>query len=72
MNWRIALAALVISTPALARDNGQFGNVPPEIRAWFKSVKSHAGIPCCDISDGQKIVATGVRCFTNISPGAPG
>ena len=54
MNWRIALAALVISTPALARDNGQFGNVPPEIRAWFKSVKSHAGIPCCDISDGHR------------------
>ena len=24
------------------------------------------------VSDGQKIVATGVRCFTNISPGAPG
>jgi len=24
------------------------------------------------VSDGQKIVATGIRCFTNISPGAPG
>jgi hypothetical protein len=24
------------------------------------------------VSDGQKIVATGVRCFTNASPGAPG
>ena len=23
------------------------------------------------VSDGQKIVATGVRCFTNISPSAP-
>jgi hypothetical protein len=39
---------------ALARDNGQFGNVPPEIRAWFKSVKSHAGVPCCDIADGHR------------------
>lgn len=24
------------------------------------------------VSDGQKIVATGVRCFTNVSPGTPG
>jgi hypothetical protein len=42
------------ATRALARDNGQFGNVPPEIRAWFKSVKSHAGVPCCDIADGHR------------------
>jgi hypothetical protein len=52
MGWRIALAAFLISTPSLIRDNGQFGDVPPEIRAWFKSVKSHAGVPCCDIADG--------------------
>jgi hypothetical protein len=64
MSWRFASAALVasasflsmaaLSPSALARDNGQFGNVPPEIRAWFKSVKSHAGIPCCDIADGHR------------------
>jgi hypothetical protein len=24
------------------------------------------------VSDGQKIVATGMRCFTNVSPPAPG
>ena len=54
MSWRIAFAALLVTTTALARDNGQFGNVPPEIRAWFKSVKSHAGVPCCDIADGHR------------------
>jgi hypothetical protein len=59
MSWRVAIAAVlvctpVVYTPAMARDNGQFSNVPPEIRAWFKSVKSHAGIPCCDISDGHR------------------
>jgi hypothetical protein len=54
MSWRIALAAFLLTTPALARDNGQFGNVPPEIRAWFKSVKSHTGVPCCDIADGHR------------------
>jgi hypothetical protein len=62
MRWRIILAAFLASTAAatavatvaLAHDNGQFGNVPPEIRAWFKSVKSHSGIPCCDIADGHR------------------
>ncbi len=54
MSWRVALAAFLISTPSLVHDNGQFGDVPPEIRAWFKSVKSHAGVPCCDIADGHR------------------
>ncbi|MGB7101658.1 MAG: hypothetical protein WBD95_23185 [Xanthobacteraceae bacterium] len=49
----MALAALIICTPALAHDNGQFGNVSPEVRAWFKGVKSHTGIRCCDIADGH-------------------
>src|SRR5271155_5275817 len=64
MSCRITVAALLVlapvvftpalSTAALAHDNGQFGNVSPEIRAWFKSVKSHNGIPCCDIADGHR------------------
>ena len=54
MIWRIAFAAFLASTPSLVRDNGQFGDVPPEIRAWFKSVKSHTGVPCCDIADGHR------------------
>jgi hypothetical protein len=54
MSWRVALAAFLISTPSLVHDNGQFGDVPPEIRAWFKSVKSRAGVPCCDIADGHR------------------
>ena len=57
MHWRIALAGALITallTPVLARDNGQFGNVPPDIRAWFKSVRSKNGIPCCDIADGHR------------------
>ncbi len=57
MRWRIALAAIValaLMTPVLARDNGQFSNVPPDIRAWFESVRSKNGIPCCDIGDGHR------------------
>ncbi|WOH83623.1 hypothetical protein RX327_11070 [Bradyrhizobium sp. BEA-2-5] len=39
---------------ALAFDNGQYDHVPPDIRAWFKSVIAPNGVPCCDISDGHR------------------
>ncbi|MGF6426973.1 hypothetical protein [Bradyrhizobium sp. Pha-3] len=39
---------------ALAFDNGQYDNVPPNIRGWFKSVIAPNGVPCCDISDGHR------------------
>ena len=58
MSWRLILAAVFtcvpVFAPILAHDNGQFGNVPPEVRAWFKGVKSPNGIPCCDIADGHR------------------
>lgn len=53
MTWRIAITALLLCTPALAHDDGQFGNVPPNVRAWFKGVKSPNRMPCCDIADGH-------------------
>jgi hypothetical protein len=59
MSWRIGLAALIaatpvfVCTPVLAHDNGEYGNVPPHVRAWFRNVKSPTGIPCCDIADGH-------------------
>ena len=63
--WIIAVAAICIlvlavlgfalaSTPASAFDNGQYGDVPDNIRSWFKSVKSPNGVPCCDIADGHR------------------
>jgi hypothetical protein len=56
---RIALVALLagmiaLTGAALAFDNGQYGNVPPDIRAWFKGVMAPNGVPCCDISDGHR------------------
>src|SRR6478752_1997299 len=36
---------------AVAFDNGQYENVPADIRAWFRSVIAPSGVPCCDISD---------------------
>src|SRR5438105_800764 len=31
-----------------------FRPVPPDIRAWFKSVIAPNGVPCCDESDGHR------------------
>lgn len=45
----------VIWFPAHARElyAGQFDDVDPATRAWFKGVKSKNGVPCCDMSDGH-------------------
>jgi len=51
---RAVLFAAFIGTPAVAHDNGQFGDVPAPVREWFHSVKSSKGIPCCDIADGHR------------------
>jgi hypothetical protein len=50
--WLVAVTAL--ANVAFARDNGQYDHVPPDIRAWFKSVIAPNGVPCCDISDGHR------------------
>ena len=48
--------ALLSSAPfaAMAFDNGQYNDVPSDIRAWFKTVRSPRGVPCCDIADGHR------------------
>jgi hypothetical protein len=56
---RFAQAALLacccaLAGAAFAFDNGQYEHVPPDIRAWFKSVIAPNGVPCCDISDGHR------------------
>src|SRR5947208_13800258 len=51
----VLLACLsVLASAALAVDRGQFDHVPPDIRAWFKSVIAPNGVPCCDVSDGHR------------------
>ena len=44
----------LLASAALAVDRGQFGHVPPDIRAWFKSVIAPNGVPCCDELDGHR------------------
>jgi len=50
------LIAALSSLPyaAAAFDNGQYNNVPDNVRSWFKSVRSPHGVPCCDIADGHR------------------
>jgi hypothetical protein len=47
------LVLLVLCVPALARDNGQYNNVSPEIRRLFRDQKSpKTGALCCNEADG--------------------
>jgi hypothetical protein len=45
---------LFIGAEVKAVDRGQYADMPEDIRAWFKSVRSPRGVPCCDISDGHR------------------
>ena len=50
----VLIAVAALTTTARAVDRGQFDDVPDDVRAWFKSVISPSGVPCCDISDGHR------------------
>jgi hypothetical protein len=51
-----ATAALVLMVvgSAQAVDRGQFGDVPDDVKAWFKRQRSPTGVPCCDVADGHR------------------
>jgi hypothetical protein len=50
---RTMLALFVLCVPALARDNGQYNSVSPEVREWFRMQKSpKTGGLCCNEADG--------------------
>lgn len=53
---QIIMTALLVALTSAAHafDKGQYEDVPADIRAWFKGVKSPSGVPCCDISDGHR------------------
>lgn len=46
--------ALFLIGRAQAFDSERFKDATPEIRQWFKSMKSPSGALCCDISDGHR------------------
>jgi hypothetical protein len=50
----VLIASAALGGAAFAFDNGQYNDVPPDIRAWFRNVLAPNGVPCCDISDGHR------------------
>ena len=51
MRFVLPACLSMLASAALAVDRGQYDHVPPDIRAWFKSVIAPNGVPCCDESD---------------------
>ena len=49
----VASALSLACISARGFDNGQWNDVDPQTRQWFKSVRNPHGIPCCDIADGH-------------------
>lgn len=54
---RAILVASLLLAPVVVQafDSGQYENVDPNVRAWFKSVRSPHGVPCCDLADGHRL-----------------
>jgi len=50
----LAFAIGALISTAAAFDNGQWTDVPDHVRSWFKSLRSPAGVHCCDIADGHR------------------
>jgi hypothetical protein len=48
----IALSSLALAAISQARDNGQYSQVPKQIRTWIENLTDHRGIPRCATADG--------------------
>jgi hypothetical protein len=53
MRLGIALLALVVYAPAVARDNGQWENTPASVRQWFQQLMQpdNPRVSCCGEAD---------------------
>jgi hypothetical protein len=55
---RVLFFLLLMSGGALAGNGGdpdKYKNVPPDVREWFRGVRSPRGVPCCDVADGYRV-----------------
>lgn len=51
---------LLAAAPAVARDDGQWANQPPEIREWFESVmQPNSRSSCCGSGDAFDVALDG-------------
>jgi hypothetical protein len=51
----VALLVLLAPPPLYGRDFGQYAQVDPGVREWFRSRTDRRGINCCDTSDGARL-----------------
>ena len=54
MRILMLISICVLPVPVRAFDNGQYADVPDNVRAWFKSVRRPGGSLCCDIADRHR------------------
>ena len=50
---RAALALLLLTGTALARDDGRYAQSP--LRDWVRGLKDKNNVPCCDEADGEDV-----------------
>ncbi len=54
----VAIVVLLFSLwmPAHARTRyaGEWDNVDPAVRSWFRNLRSPHGVPCCNMADGHR------------------
>jgi hypothetical protein len=51
----LAVVLCVVLGAAFGRElyPGQYAQYSDQQRAWFKSIRSPGGVPCCDVADGH-------------------
>jgi hypothetical protein len=58
----LALLVLLLSAVwALATTHyaGEWDNVDPATRSWFRNLRSPHGVPCCNMADGHRTLGAG-------------
>jgi hypothetical protein len=57
-SWRsVATASIALAiwgSSARSFDHGEYGNVPDNVRSWFKNLHNSQGTVCCDVADGHR------------------
>ena len=54
VRWLTIVAVICLPCVAVAFGGGEYGDVPDNVRSWFRGVHSPHGVPCCDIADGRR------------------
>ncbi len=61
--WLLAILAVAIAlllftlgmrAHATTHYAGEWDNIDPAVRSWFRNLKSPHGVPCCNIADGHR------------------